>query len=286
MPSVNQEVIQQLNEIADLLEQQGANPFRVSAYRKAADTITGLKHGVERIVEEEGIEGLTALPGVGSGIARAIYEIVARGRSSRLESLRGALEPEQVFQSIPGIGPKLGQRIHEALQVDSLEALEIAAHDGRLEQVEGVGRRRAAAIRAALASMLGRRPRRPSSTGAKGPPVDILLDVDREYRDKAEAGRLPTIAPRRFNPSGEAWLPVLHTQRGQWHFTALYSNTARAHELERTRDWVVLYFYDDHHYENQHTVVTETRGSLAGQRVVRGREAACQEYYRQVEESA
>jgi putative hydrolase len=107
----------------------------------------------------------------------------------------------------------------------------------------------------------------------------VLLAVDAEYRDKAAAGALPTIAPRRFNPDGSAWLPILHTERGGWHFTALYSNTARAHELGRTGDWVVLYFYDDHHQEGQHTVVTETRGPLAGRRVVRGREGECREYY-------
>ena len=107
----------------------------------------------------------------------------------------------------------------------------------------------------------------------------MLLDVDREYREKALGGKLPTIAPRRFNPTGEAWLPVLHADRNGWHFTALHSNTAQAHQLIRTRDWVVLYFYDDQHVEGQHTVVTETHGPLAGRRVVRGREAECREHY-------
>ena len=107
----------------------------------------------------------------------------------------------------------------------------------------------------------------------------MLLDVDREYRERSEAGRLPTIAPKRFNPDGESWLPVLHTQRGNWHFTVLYSNTAWAHRLGRTRDWVVIYFYDEHHRESQATVVTETRGSLVGKRIVRGREAECRAYY-------
>jgi len=102
-----------------------------------------------------------------------------------------------------------------------------------------------------------------------------LLEVDREYRDRAERGALPTIAPRRFNPSGEPWLPVLHTERADWHFTALFSNTARAHELGRTRDWVVIYFSQDSGPEGQRTVVTESRGPLAGRRVVRGREAEC-----------
>jgi putative hydrolase len=107
----------------------------------------------------------------------------------------------------------------------------------------------------------------------------MLLDVDLEYRTKAAEDRLPKIAPRRFNPRGEAWLPVLHARRGQWRFTALFSNTARAHQLGRTRDWVVLYFHRDRQREGQRTVVTETRGPLAGKRIVRGREAECQRHH-------
>ncbi|OOY41366.1 hypothetical protein BOV91_11865 [Solemya velum gill symbiont] len=103
----------------------------------------------------------------------------------------------------------------------------------------------------------------------------MLLDVDREYREKSSAGELPTIAPRRFNPNGEAWLPILHTERNDWHFTALFSNTARAHELGHTHDWVVIYHYNDHQEEGQHTVVTETHGAMIGQRVVRGLEIEC-----------
>jgi hypothetical protein len=127
--------------------------------------------------------------------------------------------------------------------------------------------------------MLGRRPPPRAEPEIRAPGVDVLLDVDREYREKAAAGRLPLITPRRFNPQRKAWLPVLHAQRGPWSFTALFSNTARAHELGKTHDWVVLYFYDDHHREEQHTVVTETRGPLAGRRVVRGLEAACRACY-------
>ena len=166
------------------------------------------------------------------------------------------------------------RRIHEHLDVDTLEALELAAHDGRLEQVPGIGPRRAAMLRATLAGMLART-RRARHQRAVEPGVDLLLDVDREYREKAERGALPKIAPRRFNPSGETWLPILHTERGDWRFTALFSNTALAHALRRVRDWVVIYFHEDSGPEGQRTVVTETRGPLAGQRVVRGREAEC-----------
>ena len=128
----------------------------------------------------------------------------------------------------------------------------------------------------------GRRGRRfapDAPVGGSDIGVDLLLDVDREYRTRAVGGDLPTIAPRRLNPQGIAWLPVLHTRRGPWHVTALFSNTARAHELHRDHDWVVIYAYDGDHRERQHTVVTERRGPLNGRRVVRGLEAACRRYY-------
>ena len=112
------------------------------------------------------------------------------------------------------------------------------------------------------------------------PSVDILLDVDREYREKAQAGSLPKIAPRRMNPEGKAWLPVLHTRFGPWHFTALFSNTERAHELHRIYDWVVIFYSDPDGGEGQATVVTERRGALTGRRVVRGREPECACHYR------
>ncbi len=275
----NRIVAQRLREIADLLEHQDANPFRFRAYRMAAETISSLHTDVQDLIVRQGTEGLEALPNIGSGIARVIYEIVAIGRSSRLERLRGSSDAVSLFRTLPGIGPELAKRIHDELHLDSLEALELAAHDGRLEEVHGVGARRAAGIRSSLSTMLGiRRPRR-SEMAIEEPPIAMILDVDHEYRSRADSGGLPTIAPRRFNPSGEVWLPVLHTRRDGWHFTALYSNTAQAHKLGRTRDWVVVYFYDDHHQEGQCTVVTETRGPLLGQRVVRGRELACRDYY-------
>jgi len=275
----NREIAEQLRQAADLLEQQGANPFRINAYRRAADTVAHLPEDARALVERQGIDGLLGLPGIGQGIAKAVYEIVATGRWGRLERLRGTLDPVQLFQVVPGIGPQLAQLIHDELQLDNLEALEAAAHDGRLEAVPGVGPRRAAAVRATLASILGRSRAIRQREAVDGPGVALLLDVDREYQEQAAAGQLPLIAPKRFNPEGKAWLPILHSQRGDWHFTVLYSNTALAHELGRTHDWVVVYGYDDHHQEIQYTVVTETRGPLLGRRVVRGLEAACRAFY-------
>lgn len=282
----NQQIADRLREAASLLEAQGANPFRAGAYRKAADTIAHLERPVRETFDAEGVAGLDALPHIGKGIAAAIAEILITGRWNQLERLRGTLDPVTLFQGVPGVGPQFARRVHEALHVDTLEALEAAAHDGRLERVAGVGGRRAAAWRAALDDMLKRVRRKdqaPPRVAARRPSVAALLEIDREYRRKAEDGSLPAIAPRRFNPDGNARLPVLHTHRGDWHFTALYSNTATAHKFKRTHDWVVVYFYDDEHVEGQQTVVTETRGPLTGRRVVRGREMECRELYAQEE---
>jgi len=253
------------------MEQQGANLFRVGAYRRAARSLRELREEVGEIAAREGNAGLQQIPGVGPSIAAAIEQVLRTGRWMQLARLRGEADPERLFQTIAGVGPRLARRIHDTLHVDTLEALETAAHDGRLETVPGIGRRRASAIRSLLANMLQRVRGRPATSGEE-PSVAMLLDVDGEYRRLAQADRLPKIAPKRFNPTGEAWLPVLHTDRDGWHFTALYSNTARAHELRRIRDWVIIYFERDNRPEGQRTVVTETRGELVGKRVVRGRE--------------
>ena len=282
--SDNEKIADMLRQAAALLIDQGANPFRANAYRSAADTIAGLTQSVRDIFDAKGRPGLDALPRIGEGIASAIAEILITGRWDQLERLRGTIDPIATLQAIPNVGPGLAKQIYETLHVDTLEALEAACRDGRLATVPGIASRRAAAISAAVTSLLDqrrilRRSRTVTAAAARAP-VELLLDVDREYREKAHAGTLPTIAPKRFNPDGKAWLPILHTSRGAWHFTALYSNTAHAHELYKTHDWVVIYAYDDRHAEQQCTVVTETRRRLYGRRVVRGRESQCAAYYR------
>jgi hypothetical protein len=270
----NGRTAQILLDCGELLRQQGANPFRVNAYRRAAETLRSLPVDVRDILRDEGTEGLIKLPFIGKGLADSIVEIVNTGRLSRLDRWRGEVDPEVLFQTIPGIGPSLARAIHDELHIDSLQALELAAHDGRLQTVRGVGPRRVEAISSNLASTLGRAVV-PRDQMGRRPTVEQLLQVDREYRDKAATGKLRKIAPKRFNPEGKSWLPILHTNQSNWHFTALYSNTARSHDLGKTHDWVVLYYYDDDHQEGQATVVTETHGPLKGMRVVRGREAEC-----------
>jgi Holliday junction resolvasome RuvABC DNA-binding subunit len=271
-----------LREAATLLEAQGANSHRVAAYRKAADSITGLdRAAIVELVERDGVDGLDRLPHVGRGIAMAIVEMVRTGHWSQLERLNGTADPALLLAVVPGLGHRLAERIYEELHVDTLEGLEQAAQDGRLENVPGVGPRRAAAIRASLHAMLVRDRTRVTPSPGVGlhPSVKLLLAIDRSYREQGAAGTLPVIAPQRFNPTQEAWLPVLHCEREGWQFTAMFSNTAQAHQLNRTRDWVRVFFYDSENSEGQHTLITETHGSLAGKRVVRGREAECRAYY-------
>jgi hypothetical protein len=280
----NDQIADVLDRIADLLEMKNANRFRIQAYRDAAQTVRPTDELVVERAWEDGDDALKELPNIGEGIARVITSYVHTGRSDFLDQLEGEVAPGKLFTRVPGIGDELARRIAEQLDISTLEGLEQAAYDGRLQEVEGFGSRRVRNVRVSLAGMLSTAAQRRRREGGEGekppeePSVGILLDVDEDYRRKAEAGKLRKIAPKRFNPEGEAWLPILNTDRRGWHFTALYSNTARAHELNKTDDWVVLYYERDGE-KGQATVVTETRGPLEGKRVVRGREAECRRFY-------
>jgi len=274
LPSFNEVATERLREAAILLAHQGDNPYRVAAYRRAADAVAALTADLRELLDAGGIKALEEIPGVGSRIAGGLAELARTGRWTYLERLRGSGEPDDVFCTIAGVGPILAKRLHETLHVDSLEQLEAALHEKDASTVPGIGPRRLAILRATLSQMLARI--RPVRTRPYDEPSALtLLDVDREYRTKAAANELRKIAPKRFNPKAEAWLSILHTTRDKWHFTALFSNTARAHELRKVQDWVVIYFHSDSGGEAQRTIVTETRGPLAGQRVVRGREREC-----------
>lgn len=270
-------VADHLDEVADLLESHAAGRFRVKAYRDAARTVREHHEPMVDVLDRDGLAGLVAIPTIGRSIARAIEELAWRGRLGRLDRLRGEGSPEDLFMTLPGIGERLASRIHHELGVETLEALEVAAHDGRLAAMHGVGPRRTHAIRDLLAVQLGRSTARrvhavPSPPAV--PSVALLLRLDDEYREQAAAGVLPTIAPKRFNQGRAAWLPIWHVDAEGFHLTLLFSNSRLAHDLDKTRDWVVVY-WDRDGDEDQATVVTEYRGPLRGRRVVRGREREC-----------
>ncbi len=201
----NDAIAARLDDVARLLRDQEANPFRVRAYRTAAEAIRNLPVPVAQVFHDQGMGGLERMRNIGPAIARAIRDLLTLGRLPMLERLRGEGDPVRLLSSVPGIGSGLAERLHQELGVETLEELELAAHDGRLAGITGFGPKRIAGVRGALAARLGR-------SGAAGeaypaplgpaPSVAELLDVDREYRAGAKAGRLPMIAPRRFNPKG------------------------------------------------------------------------------------
>ncbi|MCY1035098.1 helix-hairpin-helix domain-containing protein [Corallococcus sp. BB11-1] len=280
----NIDIADALERVADLLDTQDAMPYRVGAYRKAAATIATWPDSVAHVLAADGEAGLRKLPGVGKSIAAAVAELVRTGRMDLLERLEGEGSPEGLLASVPGIGPELAKRIHDALDITTLEALELAAHDGRLERVEGFGPRRAEQVREVLAARLerNRRAREQARShrreDAPRPSVEALLRVDADYRRRSANGELRRIAPKRFNPSGEAWLPVMREHMDGWNLRALFSNTALAHRQKTTHDWVVLY-YDQDDIRGQCTVVTAHGGPLDGRRVVKGREDECLAHY-------
>jgi Holliday junction resolvasome RuvABC DNA-binding subunit len=271
-----------LDELAGLLEAQRANEFRVRAYRNVADSVRHMKQPVAELLSRDGTAGLMRLRGIGPSLARSIERLVETGRLPLLEHVRGTTSPERVLTTVPGIGLRTAARLHDKLGIDTLADLEAAAYDGRLAGMPGMGAKRIRAVRESLAGRFRRRASVPvaSAHGRDNvPPVADLLDIDEEYRRKAAADRLLRIAPRRFNPTGEAWLPILHTHRGDRTYTALFSNTARAHDLGTTHDWVVIY-RDNHDGGGQWTAVTALFGDLKGRRIIRGRETECREHYR------
>ena len=222
-PVVNARIARIFEEVAALLAEQGASPYRVRAWHDAAATIADLPRELTDVFRDHGRVGLEALPHIGRHLSAVIIELVRTGHAAILDRLRGEVHGADLPLA-PDVEPGPP----------------------------------------------------PAHHGLTPPPVALLLAVDARYRAAATADHLPRIAPRRHNPDGAAWLPVLHDERDGWVWTALFSNTARAHELGHTHDWVVVYYHHpDDGDEGHATVVTEHRGPWRGHRVVRGREGEC-----------
>jgi DNA polymerase (family 10) len=138
MPIVNADVAAVFGQIADLLEVQGGNAFRIRAYRNAARTLAELGRSVKTMIERG--EDLDALPGIGPDLAGKIAEVVATGTCEQLESLRKDL-PQGVTEllKIRRLGPKRVRALHDELGVQTLDQLLAAARDGRIQQLRGFG---------------------------------------------------------------------------------------------------------------------------------------------------
>ena len=127
---MNQDIAGLLDEAARIFAEQGANRFRVQEYHRAADALRALDRPVSEILAGEGLAGLEALPGVGESIARSIRDVLLHGKLAMLTRLRAKHDPIALLASVPGIGRAFAWKLHDDLQINTLEELEDAAHDG------------------------------------------------------------------------------------------------------------------------------------------------------------
>jgi DNA polymerase (family 10) len=133
----NLEAAWSLNEIADLLEIKGENPYKIRAYKRAAASITNLQLNLEDLYKEG---SLRDVPGVGKAIAEKLEEMITTGKCSMLEKLREEIPP--VFRSIPqlpGVGLHAARVIYNNTDIKDLEQLEIAARQRKIRALPGLG---------------------------------------------------------------------------------------------------------------------------------------------------
>ncbi len=145
----NLDVARTLEELADLLEIQGANPFRIRAYRNAVNTVESLTRPIQTMVDAG--EDLTRLPGVGKDIAGHIEELLRTGRITRMEEVAAEFPLSLVeLMRLDGVGPKKARRLFDELDVRTVDGLQEALVSGRVEALSGFGKKSAEKILRAI----------------------------------------------------------------------------------------------------------------------------------------
>ncbi len=165
MPVLNPDIARVFDEIADLLEIDNANPFRVRAYRNAARLIQGMSTDLYTMVEAG--DDLKELPGIGEDLAGKIVEMVTTGRCSFLEKLEKQTPPALTeLLKVPGLGPKRVKALWHELNVETVEHLARAAREGRIRGIPGFGEKTEARILETLQAQLAAIPRFPIAIAA------------------------------------------------------------------------------------------------------------------------
>ncbi len=145
MPVQNSDVSDIFNKVADLLEIEGANPFRVRSYRNGARTVSGLPRNISDMIDAE--KDLTELPGIGKDLAGKIQEIVQTGTLEQLEELEGKTPTElSQLMKLEGLGPKRVNALNRDLGITNLQELREAAQQGKIRDLEGFGQKTEQAI--------------------------------------------------------------------------------------------------------------------------------------------
>lgn len=166
MPVHNADIAATFEEIADLLEIEGANAFRIRAYRNAARTLSELSQDA-RVLLDKG-DDLKRLPGIGDDLAAKIVEIVTTGSCSLLQRLHKELPPAITeLLHIPGLGPKRVKALYHDLDVQTVEQLYRAARDGRIRALPGFGEKTELNILQAIEAHVSRERRFKLATAAQ-----------------------------------------------------------------------------------------------------------------------
>ena len=139
----NRELAALFEEMAELLDIEGGNPFRVRAYQRAAQVIAELT----RPASELSVDELLELPGIGKGTSEALRQAGATGSFKELEELRGRVPAGlRELLKLPGLGPKRAKLLYDRLKIDSLDSLRKAARAGALKDLKGFGPKLEAAV--------------------------------------------------------------------------------------------------------------------------------------------
>ena len=144
MSITNNDVAEQLREIYQLMQLAGENRFRAIAFDRAAQTIESLNEDISDYIEND---NLTDIKGIGDSIAQDIKSYAETGEIDVLESLREKI-PAGVIKwlNISGLGPKNIAKIHSQLGISELEELKEACQDGRVAELDGLGKKSAQKI--------------------------------------------------------------------------------------------------------------------------------------------
>ncbi|MEJ2728714.1 MAG: DNA polymerase/3'-5' exonuclease PolX [Deltaproteobacteria bacterium] len=177
MPVHNNDIAAIFEEIADFLEIEGENPFRIRAYRNGARTVTGLGEELKDMVA--GGEDLTKLPGIGKELAAKIHEILETGTAKALIKLQQRI-PKTVVEmlKLPNLGPKRVRILYQDLKIKNLKQLSSAARKGRIRALEGFGEKTEKAILEAIEARAQKEKR--YKIAAVKPTVDSLIDFLKE----------------------------------------------------------------------------------------------------------
>lgn len=179
MPQHNSEIAARFETLADLLEIEGANAFRVRAYRNAARVVRDSSKSIAAAVEQG--EDLSELPAIGEDLAGKIGEIVRTGRLGLLEEVQSRVPAELAeMLHLEGLGPKRVQALYRSLEVRSLDDLRQAAQEGRIREVSGFGAKTEQKILHSLEarSSEGQRTRLAQAEEIAAPLADYLEDVE------------------------------------------------------------------------------------------------------------